>query len=81
LSIELLLKAWLCLNLQQQKLELKRYVSNQEAPPGAVLGAWKHQKPYKRLIPSGASAHVGTDGNGQGDSHWEITSSRDADRQ
>ena len=47
-------EAWLCLNLQQQALELKRYVSNQEAPTGAVLDEWTHQKPYRRLIPSGA---------------------------
>jgi hypothetical protein len=47
-------EAWLCLNLQQQMLELKRYVSNQEASPGAVLDEWTHQKPYQRLIPSGA---------------------------
>jgi hypothetical protein len=47
-------EAWLCLNLQQQTLELKHYVSNQEAPTGAMLDEWTQQKPYQRLIPSGA---------------------------
>jgi len=47
-------EAWLGLNLQRQILELKRYISNQEAPPGAVLVRWTHLKPYQRLIPSGA---------------------------
>ena len=47
-------EAWLCLNLQQQMLELKRYVSNQEASAGAFLDEWTYRKPYQRLIPSGA---------------------------
>jgi hypothetical protein len=56
LGVELrsIFEAWLCLNLQQQMHELKRYASNQEASPGAVLDEWTHQKPYQRLIPSGA---------------------------
>ena len=47
-------EAWLCLNLQQQMLDLKHYLSNQEAPTGAVLDQWTHQKPYRQLIPSSA---------------------------
>jgi hypothetical protein len=47
-------EAWLCLNLQQQALELDRHVSNQEAPRHAVLGEWTQQKSYQRLIPPDA---------------------------
>ena len=44
---------WLCLNLEQQTLELDLHVSNQEAPPGEVLAEWMHEKLYQRLIPPG----------------------------
>jgi hypothetical protein len=47
-------EAWLCLNLQQQTLELESHVSNQEAPRRAVLGEWTQQKSYQRLIPPDA---------------------------
>jgi hypothetical protein len=47
-------EAWLCLNLQQQTLELEHHVSNQEAPPPAVLDEWTHQKSYQQLTPPGA---------------------------
>jgi hypothetical protein len=46
---------WLCLNLEQQTLELDRHVSNQETPPRAVLGEWTRQKSYQRLIPPDAT--------------------------
>ena len=44
---------WLCLNLEQQALELDRHVSNQEAPPGAALGEWTNETSYQPLIPPG----------------------------
>ena len=50
-----LFEDWLCLNLEQQTLELDHHVSNQEAPRGAVLGEWTQQKPYQQLIPPDAT--------------------------
>ena len=47
-------ETWLRLSLEQQTLELARHVSNQDAPPRALLDEWTHQKSYQRLIPPGA---------------------------
>jgi hypothetical protein len=50
-----LFEDWLCLNLEQQTLELDHHVSNQEAPRRAVLGEWTQQKSYQQLIPPEAT--------------------------
>ena len=52
---KILFEDWLCLNLEQQTLELDHHVSDQEAPRRAVLGEWTQQKPYQQLIPPDAT--------------------------
>jgi hypothetical protein len=52
---QILFEDWLCLNLEQQTLELDHHVSNQEAPRRAVLGEWTQQKSYQQLIPRDAT--------------------------
>jgi len=45
---------WLCLNLEQQKADLREYLAELPGDPATALATWLHLAPYRNLAPAAA---------------------------